>query len=182
MEWQTIGRPGYCGRRWRKREGELSARYGPEGWRLRIEVTGQKLDFADAARHCEEAYFRFLQDQQALLDWLCANARDVYETAASNLRSELDYRLQERRKDHYMDIALRNAVARLGRALTGERRIRIGGRDCDCPALSAGQVPFHRPDWILQPALVSWWQPDSVECFWHANKVLQIGYQPSAIG
>jgi len=174
VEWQTIGRPGYCGRRWRRRERELDDRHGPEGWRLRMDVAGRLLEFADAAWHCEESYVLYLSARPELLDRLCAGARDLYETAASNLRSGSDYALQERRKEHYQDIALRNAVARLGRSFEGERRIRIGGRNADCPALSAGQVPFCRPEWILQPALVSWWKPDSIECFWHSNKVLQV--------
>jgi hypothetical protein len=178
MEWRTVGRPGYCGRRWRKRERELNQRYGHEGWRLRIAIAtdlcGEPLDFADAAAHCDESYLQFLREHKDLLHWLCANARDVYETAVSNIRSGLDYRAQERRKEHYQDIALRNALQRLGRTFTGEKRIRIGGRRCDCLELSAGQVPFYRPEWILQPTLASWWRSDSIECFWHSNKVLQI--------
>jgi hypothetical protein len=109
-----------------------------------------------------------------LLDWLCTTAADVYLTAKSNVASGLDYSLQETKVEHVFDIALRNAVTQLGRKFKGEKLIRIGGRGHETMPLGGARVPFHHPDEIVQPPLEHWWDPNSIECFWQSNKVLQV--------
>jgi hypothetical protein len=172
--WRTVGRPGIQGRSWDRRRREFDARFGPGGWRIRHLVNGAILELAQAARLCEEAYVAFFTRHPDLLEWLCATAKDVYATAASNVRSGLDYTLQERKVEHVQDIAIRNALVRLGRQFAGEHLLGIGGRSPNGRRLNAGFVPFHRPEWVAQPPLLHWWQPDSIECFWQSNKVLQI--------
>jgi hypothetical protein len=140
------------------------------------------LDLPDAAPHCAAAYVEFLQRDPDLLAWLCRTARDVYTLAPSNVRSGLDYTMQERKWEHIFDIALRNALVKLGRRFEGERLLHISSRSGEGLPLHAGRVPFHRPEWILQPGLQHWWQPDSIACFWQSNKVLQVrqeGESPS---
>lgn len=174
MTWRTIGRPHYFGRNRDRRRRAYDARYGKDGWRIRHRLGGEVLDRPDAARHCADAYAAFLAARPELLDWLCTAAADIYQTAHSNIRSGLDYALQETKMEHVHDIAVRNALAQLGRRFSGEKLVHIGGQgQLDAP-LNPGAVPFHHPEWIVQPALELWWQPDSVEAFWQSNKVLQI--------
>ncbi len=173
MAWQTLGRAGYWGRGRDRRQRELDQRFGPGRWRVVHLVKGMALELPDAAKHYEESYFQFLIRDPQLLDWLCAKACDVYTTATSNVRSGLDYRIQETKQEHLLDIALRNVLSRLSRCFSGERLVRIGGRQGDRVELGSGRVPFYRPEWIAQPALEHWWEPGSVECFWQSNKVIQ---------
>jgi hypothetical protein len=172
--WRTLGRPHYFGRNrdhWRR---AYDYRFGPHGWRIRHVVCGEVLELPVAAHHCADAYVAFLKSRPDLLDWLCAIASDVYLTAHSNVRSGLDYAVQETKVEHVHDIALRNALTQLGRQFAGEKLLRLSGRGRESMTLSPGVVPFHRPEWIVQPILEHWWQPDSIECFWQSNKVLQI--------
>jgi hypothetical protein len=173
MGWQVVGRAGVVGRSWAQRKRAFDERFGPGGWRLRHLVCGQLLDLAAAARHCEESCVLFFTRNPQLLDWLCGTARDVYATAASNVRSGLDYTVQERKSEHIQDIAIRRALGRLGRSFTGERLLHIGNKGDEGRRFSSGQVPFYQPGWIMQPALCGWWQPDSVECFWQSNRVVE---------
>ncbi len=174
MTWTTLGRPHYFGRnrdRWKQR---YDKQYGPDGWRIRHLVCGELMELAVAARHCGDAYAAFLSARRDFLDWLCTPAAAVYLTATSNVRSGFDYTIQETKVEHVHDIALRNAIAQLGGQFRGEKLLRIGGRGQESLPLSPGLVPFHRPEWIVQPALEHWWRTDSIECFWQSNKVLQV--------
>jgi hypothetical protein len=181
MQWRTLGRLVLFGRNQQRRTKALELRYGSGGWRIRHEVDGAILDLAEAARHCERSYVAYLERRSELLDWLCANARDVYVTAISNVRSGLDYTLQERKSLHVADIALRNALKHLHREFQGERLLRISGHDAEGEVFAPGRVPFHRPEWILFPPLKHWWDPDSIECFWQSNKVLQVRQAEEAV-
>jgi hypothetical protein len=174
MTWRTIGRPHYFGRNRDRRRRTYNKRYGPDGWRIRHVVCGQLLDLPEAARHVAAAYAAFLATRPDVLEWLCTAASDVYQTARSNVQSGLDYARQETKMEHVHDIAVRNALAELGRRFSGEKLVHLGGRgQLDAP-LNPGAVPFHRPEWIAKPPLELWWHTDSIESFWQLNKVLQI--------
>jgi hypothetical protein len=170
--WATAGRPARLGRRrdhWKKQYDRV---FGLDCWRIAHSVQGKVLWFVEAASFCEESYFRFFQNRKDLADWLLARARDVYVNAHSNIRSGCDYLVQERKTEHIADIAIRNALNRLGLGFKGEELICVGrkGRSDLC----SGSVPFFQPDWIAVPSLAGWWQPGSVECFWQSNQVLLI--------
>ena len=174
MTWRTIGRPHYFGRNRDRRRRAYNQRYGSDGWRIRHLLCGQVVELPEAARHCADAYAAYLESHGDVLEWLCTAAADVYQTARSNRQSGLDYTLQETKMEHVYDIAVRNALAQLGRRFAGEKLVHLGGqRELEAP-LNPGVVPFHRPEWIAQPALELWWRPDSIACYWESNKVLQI--------
>jgi hypothetical protein len=172
MTWQTLGRPHYFGRHrhhWRR---TYDQRYGPDGWRILQRVGPDLLPAAEAAPFLAAAYAAYLAERPDLLAWLCATAADVYENSRSNLRSGRDYTVQERHVEHVHDVALRNAVAHLGREFRGETLLHVGGRERG--PLNPGFVPFHRPELIVQPPAVHWWEAGSVECFWQSGRVLQV--------
>jgi len=174
MGWKSLGRPGLLGRSRGRQRQRFDARFGAGNWRIRHVVAQRGVDLCTIADLVEATYECFLRAHAKVLAELTSQARDIYENATSNTRSGLDYAVQERRDLHVYDIALRRVLKRLGREFSGERLIRIAGRDCDVPDLEPGKLPFHRPELIVQPALVGWWQPDSLECFWRSSKILEV--------
>ncbi len=172
--WETAGRVGYLGRSRDRRFREFDRDFRPGRWRLRWEVDGRILDLSEVGRLSEESYLMLLARVPELLDRLTSRARDVYGNAPSNVRSGRDYAVQERKTPHLVDIVLRNVLFRLDREFAGKRLIQVGGRAGEFVELNPGGVPFHRPEWILQPALRGPWMPESVECVWHSNLVVQI--------
>jgi hypothetical protein len=149
-------------------------RFSPGQWRIRYAVNDAALAPSAAAEHVEESYLRFSQLHLEALGHLCTIASDIYSTSVSNVRSGCDYALQERKVEHIEDIAVRRVVRQLGLVFQGEKLIRIGRHSREFGWLSAGKVPFCRPDWIMQPALNGWWEIDSVECFWQSNRIIEV--------
>jgi hypothetical protein len=175
MAWQTIGRPaGLYGRERDQRRREYDRRFGSNSWRVMHVLAGEVLEPTQAWRLYQASYQQFFETHPAILDWLCDHAADVYANAVSNVRSGLEYQIQERKREHIADIAIRNAIKELGRELKGETLVCIGGARPDLPALHPGQVPFCRQEQMEQPILRGYWQPGSVECFWQSNRILQV--------
>lgn len=175
--WETVGRPGYLGSRRDTVHAEWDARFGGGNWRLAWDVAGHPFTRVQMTMLYEDAYLAHLAAHPALLDRLCAEARDVFDDAPSNVASGFDYSRQETAQTHVQDIAIRRVVSRLGRVFTGPDLIQIRDADGDHPlsvALSPGRVPFHRPDLLLRPELTGWWSPGSVESFYQSNKLLQV--------
>jgi hypothetical protein len=125
----------------------------------------------------EDAYLAHLQANQDQLLILVNGACDVYDDAPSNVTSGLDYQAQETSRTHLQDIAIRRCLVRLGHWFQGSELIRIRDDQGDHPLslkLSPGRVLFHRPDLIILPELIGWWESGSVESFYQSNKQLQV--------
>jgi nicotinate (nicotinamide) nucleotide adenylyltransferase len=177
--WQIVARPGYAGHRRDELARARDARYGEGRWRIGYWWRGALVTRDTALGLYEEAYFELLRRDGALLDWLCASASEVYDTAPSNVASGLDYLAQEGGPTHLQDIAIRRVVGRLGRRFEGREPMQIRGRRSPGHVLNPGRVPFHAPRDILRPALGGWWDPGSIEDFWQSNKVL-LAREPAA--
>lgn len=177
MGWETVERPGQFGRRRDQRRAEYDVRYGQGGWRIVWRIGRRLGSFAEAAMVYEDAYYQFLRDNPAVLAELANGASEVYDNDLSNIGSGLDYLRQESNLDHLQDIAIRRVLVRLGEEFRGREPLQIRhsvGRHPLSMVLSPGHVPFHRPEWIIQPELVLWWaEPGSVESFYQSNKLLQ---------
>jgi hypothetical protein len=131
------------------------------------------MEVEEAAAFVEAAYLTHLLEQPRVLDRLLYQAADVYENSRTNVRSGLDYSLQERRDVHVYDIAIRRVLKALAREFSGYQLLRIAGRSCQFAPLNPATLPFHRPELIVEPALTGWWQPGSLECFWRSNKIVE---------
>jgi hypothetical protein len=175
--WIDKGRPGYLGRHRDERYAGWNAEYGEGNWRLVWKIGTGNVDFLGMCKHYEESYYRFLGKEGGVLEMLIRGASDVYDDAVSNVYSGLVYSIQETNRTHVQDIAIRNAVNRLGKRFEGKELIQIRDKEAPHPLsiiLSPGQVPFCEPGLILQPELTGWWKPHSVEAFYQSNRVLQV--------
>lgn len=134
-----------------------------------------------------DAYLEYLRSRPTLVELLCEVACDVYDNDPGNVASELDFARQTPGLGtHLQDIAIRQALVRLGRAFRGSQLVQIRGQYGQPPIhplarqLSPQCVPFHRPDWIVRPVLAGWWTedpdaiPDSVETFYQSNRYLEV--------
>jgi len=172
--WRTIGRPGYAGARGPELRAALDAEHGAGRWRIAYQWDGGVISRDEALLHYAEAYRRFLEAHPDTLDWLVCAASDVYDLEPRDVESGLDFSVQRGAATHLQDIAVRRAVAALGRRFQGTELVRIRGRGSAGYRLNPGVVPFHAPEAILKPELVGWWQPGSIESFWQSNKVLEV--------
>jgi len=175
-EWITVERPGYFGSHRQERHAEYNRLFGVKQWRLAWSVRGYPFSRAQMTMLYEDAYFAFLSQNEDVLEQLLAEASDVYDDATSNMKSGLNYGVQETERTHAQDIAIRRVVSRLGRVFDGPQPIQIRdalGEHSLSLTLSPGQVPFHLPDLLIQPELEGWWLPGSVESFYQSNKFLQ---------
>ncbi|MCM8794989.1 MAG: hypothetical protein NC819_04215 [Candidatus Omnitrophica bacterium] len=179
IEQKGVLRPGQFS--WRK--GQILKRlndwFGADGWRIVYRFADQTLEPAEAIALYEQAYVDYFTAHPAELDELVTRARDVYDTAPSNVASGLDYGVQETEAAHIHDIAIRRAVQRLGRTFQGSELLEVRGPTSPGHKWSPGVVPFHRPDLILQPAVPGWWQPGSIEDFYQSNKMIVLRRGPA---
>ncbi len=171
-DWQVVCRPGYVGHRGAAAAADHDACLGQGRWTIAYLWRDGVISRAAALSLYEDAYFHFLGGRRDVLDWLCATASEIYDTAPSNVDSGLDYHAQEGGPTHLQDIAIRRALQRLGRALAGDHLVQIRGRQSEGYRLNPGEVPFHDSDGIIKPALPGWWRSGSIEDFWQSNKVL----------
>ena len=178
-QWVNVCNPGYFGAGRDKKYREYDVIYGEGNWRIAWRAGSSTVDFLGACALYEEAYVCFFQKNPAVLYHLIYFARDVYDDAETNVLSGMDYTIQETSRTHIQDIAIRRAVAVLGKKFQGLMLIQIRdheGKHQLSKTLSPGRVPFHKPQLIL-PAPPErrkpWWQPGSVEDFYQNNKVLQ---------
>ena len=178
--WKTVsdnkGRPGYLGKHKVKMHEEWNNKFGLGNWRLVWKWGKNYLDFVEACKVYEEAYFLYLKSNSDVLAELIEVAADVYDDAVSNIQSGFDYTKQETNRTHIQDISIRNVVHRLGRKFEGDKLIQIRhdrGEHKLSMTLSPGIVPFHKPQNIIKPWLTGWWEPGTVECFYQSNRILQ---------
>ena len=183
IKWKTaplpIGRPGYMGDARDRLESQWDQSCGCYGWRLAWEWGEQVLPQHLALQIYEDAYLEHLRKSPETLDWLIKTAKDVYDTAKSNVHARFDYDYQETKGNHYHDIAVRRAVIRLGKKFQGDYLVHIRWVDSEGFRLNPGKVPFHMPEMIYQGEVInasgknSWWDKGTIEDFWQRNKLLQ---------
>src|SRR6478736_6789154 len=82
---------------------ELDKKYGKGNWELRHVYRGRLLTPDEAIAFYEDSYVRYFQKNPAVLDDLVKRARDVYDTAPTNVQSGTDYRKQETASAHLQD-------------------------------------------------------------------------------
>jgi len=173
-DWAIIGRPGFAGKRKLERREELQEKFGTANWQIVHLVEGKLLSREKALQYYEEGYFHFFEKNPEILEWLIATAEDIYDTAPSNIKSGLDYTIQETASIHLQDIAIRRVLKRLNKKFEGGRLLQIRGTDNEGSILNPGLVPFHQPELIFQPQLKGWWHKNTIESFWQSNKVLAV--------
>jgi hypothetical protein len=178
--WRNEQRPGFFGRRRDEIIAGLNARWGPGNWRLRWIVTTpddeQSFDFPEACKHLyEESYFRWLRDHPEAVEFITSYA-EVYDNAVTNIQSGLDYERQEAYSTHIQDIAIRNALHRLGEKFKRLHPVPLQIRGVGEGAkYNPGHIPFFDPSLITQPSLrPSWCEPGMVEDLWQSNKWVQV--------
>ena len=181
QEWKLVDNtsPGYVGSRRNELWAERDAHYGKGNWRLIWLVQRDYLDYEDACRLYEDAYFEYFKQRPELLEFLLEVASDVYDDDPSNVESGLDYSKRGDVRTHIQDIVIRNCVKRFGRNFSGSKLLQIRDRIGEHPlslALSPGQVPFHKPELLSYPDNLAairakaWWLPASVEDFYQRAK------------
>jgi hypothetical protein len=184
-EWKLVDNTsvGYVGQRRNDLWAERDAKYGKGNWQTIWLVSSDYLEYEDACRLYEDAYFEYFKQRPELLEFLLEAASDVYDDDPSNVESGLDYAKRGAVRTHIQDIAIRNCVKRFGRQFQGSQLIQIRDRIGEHPlslALSPGQVPFHEPALISDPDNLAeitsraWWLPLSVEDFYQRAKRLVV--------
>jgi len=176
MNWETVERPGYFGRRRDQKIAGYDAKYGVGNWRIVHIVEGVAYEFVDACKlFYEESYYRYLKDRPADVDFICMFSECI-DNAPSNIQSGCDYSIQESYSCHIQDIAVRNTLKRLGRWFTAEREeiLIIRSSDTNGHRFGPGNIPFYDPALITQPEIrPGWANAKSVEAFYQSNKTLQ---------
>ena len=181
--WRNVDRPGYFGKRRDATHLRYDMEYGAGNWRIVWVVPGFRdgpslvLGFEQACKVIyEESYVRYLQDRLDDVGFICTFT-DCIDNSPTNVHSGLDYTAQEASSTHIQDIAVRNALRRLGYWFTGARTelLVIRSQDSSGYRFGPGNVPLYRPELIIQPSKCPRWaNPGSVEDFWQSNKYLQV--------
>lgn len=185
-------RPGFFGRRRDEILLNYNARYGSGNWKL-LHIVGENLqwvggdepikgkyfvlDFLQACRLYEESYFAYFVQHPDELEFIVANASEVFDNDVGNVQAGLDYSKQTKGiGTHIQDIAVRNVVDRLGLKFKGEGLLQIRtNKEGPGGKWSPMNIPFYKPEWILRPELEGWWTkgvPNSVELWYQSNKML----------
>lgn len=164
--------PGYFGKRRDQKHHEFDQKYGHGNWQIARAVNGRILADEASMLLYEDAYYEHLKRNGDVLEWLVSAASDVYDNAETNVKSALDYKIQENQSNHLQDVAIRRALVRLGTWFRGDHLVQVRGPETEGYRLMPGKVPFHMPYLIRNPRHDGWWEKDSVEDFWQANKVL----------
>lgn len=178
--WETVSRPGYFGRKRDEKVAAFDAQYGKGQWRLAWVAGSTSLTFFNACRQFyEDSYHQHLSVRPEEVDLICQFS-ECYDNAKSNVKSGIDYQIQEAYSTHIQDIAIRNVLRRLDRWFTGARGdlLQIRSKDSEGFRFGPGNIPFAWPQFIVPPSLCpSWANVHSVEDFWQSNKMLQV-WQP----
>ncbi|MBN1329892.1 MAG: hypothetical protein JXA54_10495 [Candidatus Heimdallarchaeota archaeon] len=176
-DWAILGRPGYAGKNKNSRRLELTSKFGANNWAIFHLVDGRLLTREEALVHYEKSYLIFFNENPEILDWLTSYALEIFDTAPSNVDSKLDYSIQETDAAHLHDIAIRRVLKQLGRDFHGSNLLQIRGESSDGFILTTGQVPFYKPELIINPQLKGWWMRNSIESYWQSNKVLAVKFE-----
>ncbi len=179
-KWKPTERPGPFGGKRDSRFDELDERYGKGNWRIAYKIGNKFLNFEEARKVYEDAYYEFLRSNLGITKLLIDSAWNVYDDEETNVDSGFDYSRQETKRTHIQDIAIRNALRRMGIRFKGNELIQIRHEQGDHPLsllLSPGAVPFHKPD-LLEPPMENaekpWYKKNSVEDWYQRAKYIMI--------
>ncbi|MBL0349437.1 MAG: hypothetical protein IPP68_03545 [Elusimicrobia bacterium] len=174
-------RPGYFGYNAPAIRARLDEWFGPSGWSIKHVINDQIVDESRAYEFYEEGYYQYFKSHPDELDRLVKMARDVYDTAPSNVASGGDYTKQgDTPARHLQDIAIRNVVKRLGRAFEGTELIQVRGRGTPGEQWAPGNIPIHDASLIRQPEMRNWWKAGSIESFFQSTKIIVLTPHPVA--
>lgn len=202
-QWRNVERPGYFGRRRDMKIRTFDEVYGKGNWRLAwvwvpdnqisnlfegsadlykgydegaIPQAAWAFDFVNACKmFYEDSYVKWLSRHPADLEFACSYGECI-DNAPTNVNSGMDYAIQESYSTHIQDIAMRNALHRLGRKFEGpaDKILVIRSKDTDGYRFGPGNIAFRDPDKITQPSKCpDWSNKGTVEDFWQSNKWLQ---------
>jgi len=180
VNWITIERPGYFGKKRDELISGWNQKFGEGNWRLAYQWGELVLPRKMGIQIYEDGYYEFLKNNPKTLEWLISTASDVYDTAPTNVLAGFDYEHQETPNSHVHDVSIRRAVARLGKWFHGDHLVWVRMKDSEGYVLSPGIVPFHLPEMIVQGEIKDyggkgiWWNPGTIEDFYQRNKVLQV--------
>lgn len=163
----------------------LDERYGGGNWTIGYILDGRVLSRDDALKLYEQSYENFLRANPAITERLIREAKDIYDTAPSNVQSGLDYHKQEDTRSHLQDIAIRRALKNMGLSFQGEKLMQVRDVGSDFPELSPGKVPFVSPKSSiikLRPYVADWVEKGSVEDFWQNNKFVFVRNEEGVLG
>lgn len=178
--WETIERPGYFGKKRDELYKNWNKKYGEKKWRLAYQFGDLIVPKKMGIQIYEDGYYEFFKEDIKTLEWLIFTASDIYDTAPTNIQSGFDYNNQETPNNHIHDIAIRRAVARLGKWFKGNNLIHVRWKDSEGFRVNPGVVKFHLPKLIIPGEIKDyggkgiWWYPNTLEDFYQRNKVLQI--------
>ena len=172
---RLIERPGYLGRKRDEMHERWNKEYGKSNWTFVWNFGERQLNFLEACRIYEDAYFMDSFAREPAWVWLFQNAKDVFDDAETNTTSSLDYQKQETNRTHLQDIAIRNVGRRRDWKFSGDRLIQVRGPESEGYIFTPGLVPFHLPKLIEQPNIApKWAEPNSVESFYQNNRWLAL--------
>jgi hypothetical protein len=175
MDWETIERPGYFGKKKNEIHSQYNSMYGKDKWRIMWQWNSGTIPFIAACQIYEDGYYADSFRREDLWKELSSVAYDVYDHEKSDVESGLDYLVQNGNATHLQDISVRRVFLRRGFRFEGDRLVQIRSHaEYFGEKLSPGKVQFHLPDLIIEPHLKNWWDYNSIEDFWQSNKVLQI--------
>lgn len=183
MQWKTIDRPGYLGKKRDQLTAKWNKKYGENNWRIAYQWGSLIIPRKEAIQIYEDGYYEHFRKNQKDLEWLISTALDIYDTARSNILSGFDYEQQETPNNHIHDIAIRRAIMRLGKWFKGDHLMHVRWEGTEGYRINPGVIPFHLPEMIIQEKLKDyggkgiWWFPNTIEDFYQRNKLLQIKVQ-----
>ena len=176
MTWKVLNeQPGIFG----EKRGEIfrgyDEKYGKDNWQVRYNCGDKFLDFLSACQIFQDAYLVDSYTNAEAWNRLKEEAWEIYDVDDTDLKSGLDYSVQNGRGVHIQDIAIRNVFHQRVWDFEGDALIQARGDSASelGRMFSPYVVDFHDPDKIVQPSYFSgkkW--AGSVEDWMQSCKVL----------
>ncbi|MBI4919222.1 hypothetical protein HY837_04780 [archaeon] len=185
------GELSYVGRNWSGLVKDFNKKFENE-WSHCWFFDGELKDWWDVLDLYEEGYYEFLKSNPEVRNWLVNTASEVYDLAPSNVKSGIDYAVQECEAMHYQDISIRRVLTRLNleelfnekwtnpglpeiKVFNGDHLVQVRGPESEGFILNPGKVPFHKPEMIPKNSNgKSWWDENSIEDFYQRTKILLV--------
>ncbi len=184
------GELSYVGRNWSNIVKDLNKKFENE-WSHCWFFDEELKDWWDVLELYEEGYYEFLKANSEIREWLVNTASEVYDIAPSNVKSGIDYAVQECGAMHYQDISIRRALTRLKleevlhtewndpglpeiKIFYGDHLVQVRGPESEGFQLNPGKVPFHKLEMIPPHTKKGWWEKNSIEDFYQSTKVLLV--------
>ena len=171
----VVHRPGYFGKQRLKMIAAYNIIFGVGKWEERWEVNGLYLPFEAAVQLYDQSYLDFLKAHPEHVDTICSYG-ECYDNDPSNVACGTTHDPLNCPR-HIQDISVRRALVTLNRWFTGpkDKLLEIRSSGSEGEWLNPGHVPFYQPSLILTKYInrvPDWAEPESVEAFWQANKVI----------